>query len=234
MSVTSGYSAECMYLSLDTSGPVGSVVVSLGGDVLARGVMTRRAEHASGLLPLIDRVLDEGGVDRHELGGLLVGEGPGSFTGVRVAAATIKGLSRALDIPVWAISSLAAAALAVDCGAIRYVLFDARAERVYGACYGVGRVGLKIFVAPHAGELRDILDSDVPAGAVFVGDAAERHAAVIEGAGFVVVHATPEVSLADGLIRYLQLKPDALPVEEIAKWEPQYVRASSAERLWTT
>ncbi len=93
---------------------------------------------------------------------------------------------------------------------------------------------MQVFVAPHAGELRDILDSDMPAGAVFVGDAAERHEAAIEGAGFAVVHATPEVSLADGLIRYLQLKPDALPVEDIAKWEPQYLRAPGAERLWTT
>jgi len=233
MKADSGLSAGSMYLAFDTSGPLGSVAVSSGEDVLAREVMTRRAEHASGLLPTIDYVLDEAGVDRDGLFGLLVGEGPGSFTGVRVAAATAKGLSRALGIPVWAISSLAAAAMAVDAGAIRYALFDARAERVYGACYGVGGAGVKVLVPPHAGELRDVLGGDVPPGAVFVGEAAEKHSAVIEGAGFEVEHARDQLSLADGLIRYLASSPDTPPVEEIAGWEPLYVRASSAERLWT-
>jgi len=234
MSEPPAYCAASMYLSLDTSGPVGSVAVSQGADVLARGVMTRRAEHASGLLPLIHHVLEEAGVDRDELCGLLVGEGPGSFTGVRVAAATTKGLSRALDIPVWAVSSLAAAAMAVDAGAIRYALFDARAERVYGACYGVGGKGVRTLVEPHAGELRDVLGGDLPAGTVFVGEAAEKHEAVIAGAGFDVVQATEHITLADGLIRYLAANSDELAVEDIAYWEPEYVRASSAERLWTT
>jgi len=232
--MSAGFSAESMYLSLDTSGATGSVAVSSGGDVLARGVMTRRAEHASGLLPLIGDVLDEAGVERDELSGLLVGEGPGSFTGVRVAAATSKGLSRALEIPVWAISSLAAAAMAVDSGAIRYALFDARAERVYGACYGIGGAGVQTLVPPHGGELRQVLDSDVPPGVVFVGEAAEKHEAVIEGAGFAVVHAAQDVSLADGLVRYLASCPHERPVDEIGSWEPAYVRSSSAERLWTT
>ena len=176
-----------MILAFDTSGPVGSVAVSRAGDVLARSVMLQPAGHASGLVPLIAEVLDEAGVDRDELTDVVVGEGPGSFTGVRVAAATAKGLCRALGIPLWPVSSLAAAAMAVDEGAIRYALFDARAERVYGACFGVGGAVIETMIPPHAGELRDVLDGDVPPGAVFVGDAAEKHRYVVEGAGYRVV-----------------------------------------------
>ena len=85
--------------------------MSHGPDVLARGVMTRQAGHASRLIPTIEEVLEDAGVDRDEIAGVLVGAGPGSFTGVRVAAATAKGLHRSLGVPVWGISSLRAAAM---------------------------------------------------------------------------------------------------------------------------
>ena len=164
-----------MILAFDTSGPIGSVAVAHEGDVLARGFLTQQAGHASSLVPMIEEVLDKAGVDRDEIRTLVIGEGPGSFTGVRVAAATAKGLSRALGTPLWPVSSLAAAAMAVDQGAVRYALFDARAERVYGACYGVGGARVETMIEPHAGELRDVLDGEVPPGAVFVGDAADKH-----------------------------------------------------------
>lgn len=222
-----------MILAFDTSGPVGSVAVSAGGEVLARAVMVRQAGHASALIPTIENVLGDAGVDRDELTALVVGEGPGSFTGVRVAAATAKGISRALGTALWPVSSLAAAAMAVDHGAVRYALFDARAERVYGACFGVGGARVDTMIPPHAGGLRDVLDSEVPPGAVFVGDAADRHRAVIEGAGYSVVSPAHGITLADGLIRYWAARPEGLaPAADPGMWEPEYVRASSAERLW--
>ena len=220
-----------LILAFDTSGPIGSVAVASGAVVLAREVLGRQGAHASGLVPAIDDVLDEAGIDRDELRGIIVGEGPGSFTGVRVAAATAKGLGHALGIPVWAVSSLAAAALAVNAAPVRYTLFDARGERVYGACFGVGSEGLEEMIAPHAGELRDVLDGEVPAGAVFLGDGAVRHRGVIEGAGFTVVEPDPVLTLADGLVEYLA-RTGIAPVPDLPSWEPEYVRASSAERLW--
>ncbi len=219
-------------LALDTSTPVGSVAVAEGDEVVARAELTRQAAHASGLVPAVDRVLNAAGIHRGELDGIVVGEGPGSFTGVRVAAATAKGLSAALGCPLWAVSSLAAAALAADRAAVRYVLFDARAERVYGACYGVGSALVQTLVPPHAAELRDLLAADVPAGAVFFGDGADRHRALIEGAGFEVAPDAGASSLADGLIRYLARNPGCPPVADVASWEPEYVRVSGAERLW--
>jgi tRNA threonylcarbamoyladenosine biosynthesis protein TsaB len=231
-----------LLLAFDTSGSLGSVAVSHGADVLARGVMTVQGGHAAGLVPLVEETLDDAGVDRAELQGVLVGEGPGSFTGVRVAAATAKGLSRALGVPLWSVSSLAAEALSARGRGVRYVLFDARAERVYGACYGVGVDRVEVLIAHHAGELRDVLAGDVPPGAVFMGDAAERHRVVIEGAGFGVGPVGPASALsrgvgaewtrADGLIRFRSLTPALQPVRDPGSWEPEYVRASRVERMW--
>lgn len=218
-------------LALDTSGPLGSVAVGRGPTVLARVTLSEPREHASGLVPAIDVALRMAGVSRRDFCGVVVGEGPGSFTGVRVAAATAKGLAHAWGVPLWAVSSLTASALASEAGRVRYVLFDARGDRVYGACYGVGTVGVQELVAPHGGTLRDALAGDVPAGAVFLGEAADRHRAVIEAAGFPVEGSQADC-LAVGLLRYLSLHPSTPPVSDPTGWEPAYIRASSAERLW--
>lgn len=221
------------YLAFDTSGPGGSVAVGRGGTVLSTVLIEEPREQAARLVPTIEAALSASGVARMDLDGIAVGEGPGSFTGVRVAAATAKGLAHALSVPLWAVSSLAAAALSHDVGPIRYVLFDARGDRVYGACYGVGASEFQELVAPHGGTLRDVLDDEVPPGAIFLGDGARRHRPVIEAAGFPVAHERGAVPLAEGLLRYLALHPGSAPVRQAGDWEPRYVRASSAERLWT-
>jgi tRNA threonylcarbamoyladenosine biosynthesis protein TsaB len=236
MSEDSGVSP---WLAFDTSGTIGSVGVGWGSSelesrvrVLARVIIEERLEQAARLVPAIDEALRAARTELGQLAGIVVGEGPGSFTGVRVAAATAKGLAHVSGIPLLAVSSLAGAALAHDVGPVRYALFDARSDRVYGACYGVGSAGLQELVPPHPGTLRDVLAGDVPAGAVFVGDGARRHRAAIEGAGYAVDEGTGAGSLAEGLLAYLALHPEASPVTDPSSWEPAYVRASSAEPLW--
>jgi len=55
----------------------------------------------------------------------------------------------------------------------------------------------------------------------------------IPGGSLLAVAALEGVTLADGLVRYLASVPDTPPIEDIRGWEPRYVRASNAERLWT-
>lgn len=222
-------------LAFDTSSSVGSVAVARAGDVCAEVELTERGRHAPGLIPAIEAALEAADVGRVDVDRIVVGEGPGSFTGVRVAAATAKGLARALERPLFAVSSLAAAALGRppdDPTPVRYVLFDARGDRVYGACHRVGPERVETLVAPHGGTLGELLAGDVPPGAVFAGDGAERHRAEIEQAGHRVAGPPLGRPSARGLIRYLELEPAAAPVAELAGWEPRYVRASSAEREW--
>lgn len=223
------------YLALDTSGPTGHVALGKGASVLARVRLEGRGQHAARVVGAVEQVLAEGSVDRADLAGVVVGEGPGSFTGVRVAAATAKGLARGLDVPLWAVSSLAAAAVG-DLGrggpGVRYVLFDARGERVYAACYGVGSRGVETLRPPHAGELRELLAGDVPDAAAFTGDGAVRHRSLIEGAGFDVLPPPVGEPTADALLHLMGLHPGTPPVAELGTWEPRYVKASSAERGW--
>lgn len=233
-------SRDPVLLAFDTSGVYGSVAVAVGDTLRAGTILPDRAEHASKLLPAIDEVLREAGLEIGDVDGIVVGEGPGSFTGVRVAAATAKGLSTSTRVPLRPVSSLAAAAL-VSLGegptsspatGTRYALFDARGDRVYGACYRVSERALEELVAPHAGRIGDVLDGDVPPGTVFTGDGASKHRPRLEDAGYRVVAEASALPLAPGLLRCAALGA-APEVDDPGAWEPRYVRASSAERLWT-
>lgn len=229
-----------LFLALETSAAVGTVAVGTGdGAIRAEVVLDERRQHAARLVPAVGEALDAAGVEAGELSGVLVGEGPGSFTGVRVAAATAKGLCHALGVPLRAVSSLVAASLeerarraTEPLGGLRYVLFDARGDRVYGACYRVGE-GIETLVPPHAGTLADVLEGDVPQGAVFVGDGSIRHREALETAGFAVEPSPAGRPTARALLRWLSLRPAVPPLAEPGLWEPTYLRASNAEREWS-
>lgn len=242
-----------VHLALETSGDVGSVALGAAGEVLARVFLSERGAHAARIVPGIEAVLAEAGYDRTEIAGVVVGEGPGSFTGVRVAAATAKGLAHGLRCPLRALSSLAAAAIgdlvvppragpwspspdvepgapADIAGAPRYVLFDARGTRVYAACYCYSAGRLEELIAPRATDLVQVLAEEVPEDTLFVGDAALRHRERIRKAGYDVLPAPAGMPTADGLLHLLAMDHTHPPIEDTAAWEPAYLRASSAER----
>lgn len=239
-------------LAFDTSTALGSVAVSVDGQVLARSFLEEQRRHGAGLVPAIESVLEEGGVDRDELDEVVVGSGPGSFTGVRVAAATAKGLVRGLGVPLRAFSSLASAALAPELGLsrrtvrlvgralgpegsddvlelptpneLRYVLFDARGGRVYGACYRVEDRVLREEREPHAARIADVLAEDPAPETRFAGDGAHAHRELLESRGFRVLSPPAGVPTADALLLLASLSEDEGRVEEPGRWEPDYLR----------
>lgn len=101
--------------------------------------------HAEALLPMVDRLLARTGMGASQLDAIAFGCGPGSFTGLRVAASSAQGLAFGLDLPVIAISSLAATAQVALMQASAHtrpdglaVALDARLGEVYYALFAVG------------------------------------------------------------------------------------------------
>ena len=242
-------------LAFDTSSRLGSVIVTSDGKVVARAFLRSPRRHAAKLLPAIRGVLVASGIQLGDLAGIVAGSGPGSFTGVRVAAATAKGLTEGCGVPIWTYSSLMAASASrgvwlpagwsgptgwrrayedeaaevAEPDAPCYILFDARGDRVYAGCYRVRSASVEVLVPPAATRLGDVLSSPIPADTVFAGDGAFRHSAAIERHGWRVVHPPVGIPTAEGLSRLLTLAPRS-PVANPGAWEPEYLRPWKAGR----
>jgi len=94
--------------------------------------------HSQGILPLLEGLLSEAGMSWTDLDMLALGIGPGSFTGLRVAAASLAGINATLQLPVIRMSSLAVTALQTDANEL-WVLEDARSGDVYAGHYRTGK-----------------------------------------------------------------------------------------------
>jgi tRNA threonylcarbamoyladenosine biosynthesis protein TsaB len=228
-------------LAMESSTSRGSVAVGDGGGIRAEMVLDVVGAHSSALLPAVDAVMRAAGLRPAELGGVVVGAGPGSFTGLRIAAATAKGIVHGLGIPLFAYSSLLAGAAAAW-GAERPVcaLFDARKRDVFAGCWrfpggGVGAPGTKIetLMEPTALSLDELVacfrGGPSP---VFVGDGALLHAEELRRElDAIVMPAALGGPRAAALLWLAGVDPAAGAVAEPGAWEPDYVRDPGAVRI---
>lgn len=120
-------------LALDTSTEHCSVALWRDGVVHEHAARAGQA-HSAILIGMADGVLAEGGLRLAMLDGIAYGQGPGSFTGLRIACAVAQGLAFPSDIPLAGIGTLHAMALA--CGAAKVMCcLDARMQEIYHAAY---------------------------------------------------------------------------------------------------
>ena len=127
-------------LAFETSSREGSVALLVDGAVQQEFVTTPREQTAQ-LLPLAARLLADTGLALRDLDGIAFGKGPGSFTGLRIAAAAAQGLGMATGLPLLPVSSLAATAQGmwrIHGSSQTLVCVDARMGEVYWAAFGVG------------------------------------------------------------------------------------------------
>jgi tRNA threonylcarbamoyladenosine biosynthesis protein TsaB len=132
-------------LALDTATENCSVALMIDGRVLAREVELERG-HAERILPMIDELLAEAGTTLRSLDAIAFGRGPGSFTGVRLAATVTQGLAFGASVGVVPVSDLRAVAQRAfeHCAALNRILVcnDARMSEVYWGCFERGADGL--------------------------------------------------------------------------------------------
>jgi hypothetical protein len=107
--------ATAWLLALDTA--TSTIVVAVGradGTVLAADAFEGRYRHSQELLPAIDRLIAGAGLELRGLAGVVVGTGPGAFTGLRVGLATAKTLAHELGVPVAGVATSEALLAGVD------------------------------------------------------------------------------------------------------------------------
>lgn len=236
-------------LALDSSTATGSAAVGTVAGPLAEVVLSIGPGHSASLLPAADQAMRMAGVAPEELKAIVVGGGPGSFTGVRIAAAMAKGMGQALGIPLLAYSGLLAAAT-TGWGATGPVcaLFDARRRDVFAASYHFGRAedrgdmslragrgsaAVQTVLEPAAMSLDELiarLRRDPPA--LLVGDGALLHRAELERElGSPVMPSYLGLPRASGLLWLAFNAGNLATAADATAWEPDYLRAAGAERI---
>ena len=217
-------------LALDTSTSVGSVALVRDGEVLVESTLNVRATHSETVLPEIDRMMLEIGASPADLAAVVVGSGPGSFTGVRIAASLAKGICFARGAELFAYSSLAAVAAGTGAEGPICALFDARRGQVYAGGYRMSGVIEELF-APMAAPLEEVLELTSPGHEwTFVGDGADPGAEIIQGVGGRVLDRDVWYPRASSLARLARLSPEWGRVVDPRRWEPRYVRLPAAQR----
>jgi len=127
-------------LAIETSGTEGSIALEGPGDEIHERVIPTPREQSGLILPLVGELLAEAGLALADLDVLAFGRGPGSFTGLRVAAAVTQGLALASERPIVGVSSMAALAQrAWDEGGAgaALVCVDARMGELYWGFYRI-------------------------------------------------------------------------------------------------
>lgn len=156
-------------LALDTASGLCSVALRIDGVTATRELLTTR-DHARELLPMVQSLLSEAGIALGALDALAFGRGPGSFTGLRIAASVVQGLAFGAGLPVLPVSDLRALALqamaelpTVPAPTAVLACLDARMQEVYAGHF------------PLAGDElpADAVEQVIPAS-VLVADLLER------------------------------------------------------------
>jgi tRNA threonylcarbamoyladenosine biosynthesis protein TsaB len=130
-------------LAIETATEACSAAVLLDQDVIEHYQYAPR-EHNRLILPMMAKVMREADIEFADLDAIAFGCGPGSFTGVRIAAGIAQGVALGLDLPVIPVSTLAALAqdaLTSDEADVAYSCIDARMNEVYWGVYGRDSAG---------------------------------------------------------------------------------------------
>ena len=217
------------FLAFDTSTDTGSVALGAGGSVIASSTLTVRSAHSERMLPAIRDLLGRAGVSIGQLEAVVIGAGPGSFTGLRIGAALAKGLCFAGRLPLYAYSSLSAIVAGLSIAGRICAMSDARAERVFAATFASARP-VRRLSPPRRLELRDLIAELEPLEEwTFGGDAAIKHSDLLREHGARIVSADATHPRAEGLLWLQGERPEGR-VEDVLAWEPDYLLPSAAER----
>lgn len=219
-----------LIVAIDTSGRKGSVALCRGDAASFEGVQLTPLEggtYSARLMPTISSLLEQNGFDRKDVGGFVVVSGPGSFTGLRVGLATVKGLCEILRKPLATVSMLEAVAVTYGAGGETVVtaVLDAGRGEVYVGEYrfGSGSASLQreyiVKMAEFATEASRI------GGELLTPDAAV--AEFLRTAGVGVRQVAPVQ--ADGIGRIGLRKLLTGDVADAASVDVNYIRRSDAE-----
>lgn len=218
------------WLAIDTATDIASVAVSAGSETVARSIRGAR-QHAAKIVPLVHEVLTLARLSLKEIGGIVVGDGPGSFTGLRIGWAAAKGLAHERQLPLVAIPSLLGAAHAAGVN-VAAACYDALRGEVFGAVYEFENDQVKTIVPPDLFTLPMLVVRARRSPDLAVSDGVELDRKIVAtwtGRAAVGIAALPPI--AGSLLALLAYGGARSPIDR-SHAEPVYGRPAEAQVKW--
>ena len=221
-------------LALDTSAVPASCAVTENGKVLASAYVNTPLTHSQTLMPMVENMLKNAALSAMDVDVLAVSAGPGSFTGLRIGAATAKGFALALDKPLVAVPTLDALAYNIfETGKIICPIMDARRNQVYAAFY-MWENGKMLRLTDHMAEsidriieIAEILEQEV----IFLGDGVPVHREKLEqNEKFLFAPSHCNMQRASAVAALGLTLAEAGMAKDGNEFELIYLRKSQAER----
>lgn len=224
-------------LGIDSSGMTATVALIEDDKLIAEFSVNNKRTHSETLMPMIDKVLTASETDIRDVELLAIAAGPGSFTGLRIGAATVKGLGMSLDVPVAAIPTCEGLAMNLS-GTDRLVcpLMDARRNQVYTGLYRVSGDMPEAVIEQTACDISEIVDKVNEAGekVIFLGDGAAIFKEYIESnirVEFSFANANASLQRGASIASLGLLYQKAGKTVSVDEFTPVYLRPSQAERV---
>ena len=222
-----------IWLALDTATDRASVALGTGMGDAVEETLTGARRHASGLLPMVDRLLGRAGVELESVRGVVLSDGPGSFTGLRVGASVAKALVRARGLEVRSAPSLMVrAASHAGRGEVALAVADALRGEVYAAAYRFGPDAVETLLPPSVWRVERLI-AEAPRADRIVGDAPPEILARLGAwAGREVVSGADAAPRAVWLLELLHRAGATRAIANLDLWEPEYGRPAEAQARW--
>ncbi len=214
-------------LAFDTSSQALSVALTEDDTLLGKIDLNIKKNHSLTLMPAIDFLMTNAGLQPEDLDRIAVAQGPGSYTGLRIAVTTAKTLASTLNIDLVGVSSLAAIAANVDVAGKVVPLIDARRQNVYAGIY---ENGLSVSQEQHI-ELDKLMETmKTEETLIFTGELANFRE--------LIAQTLPQAKFVENAERRL---PNAYQIARLgAGYEPvnvdtfvpEYLKKVEAEEKW--
>ncbi len=222
-------------LGVDSSGLVASVALVEDDILVAEFTMNYKKTHSETLLPMLDEMCKMASIDLGTIDAIAIAAGPGSFTGLRIGAATVKGLGLALDKPVVAVPTCEGLAFNLwgNSGFVCPIM-DARRNQVYTGIY-LAQDRFEVVMDQDAMDIHELIEilNDKWSEVTFLGDGVPVFSEIIEEELRVPFRYAPAhmnrqraASVAALGLKYYKEGKAVLSDD----FNPDYLRKSQAER----
>lgn len=223
-------------LAIDSSGLVATVAVLEDEATIAEYSVNYKKTHSETLVPMLDEIKKMTELDLSTIDAIATSMGPGSFTGLRIGAATVKGLGLALNIPVIAVPTVDAISFNMwGYDGLICPMMDARREQVYTGIYKFEK-GKHIVVKEQcAVPVKEIIDecNSLSENVVFLGDGVPVYKEIIQKEVKVPYEFAPanmnrQRASSLGVLAFSYYSEGKYITA--ADFKPDYLRLSQAER----